>query len=174
MEMPPGPPPPGPPPRPGPVGPAPHDGAAPIGGRLLSDEAANRRLVATTAALALVAVALMIGVFLWTRDGGDEAAPTFPPVTAPDSTEPNATIVPADDGTIEEVLAELQAFVEEHRDLAFREDIDVVLLDDDAYAARAQADFEADLDETRDDLVSSTAALQAIGLWPPDTDPVTV
>ncbi|MET0827332.1 MAG: hypothetical protein ABWZ89_12530, partial [Acidimicrobiales bacterium] len=74
MEMPPGPPvsgPPGPPPRAGDP-PEPPDPAAPAlftdRERVLQQEAANRRLVATIAAVALVVVAVMIGAFLLIRD----------------------------------------------------------------------------------------------------------
>jgi len=151
--------------------------AGPDGERLLADEAANRRLVATTAALALVAVAVMIGAFLLTRGSGEDDQDVTPVANPPLSTPTGTSVVagePIDEATLDALIPDLQAFLEDERDLEFLEDIDLEVLDDEAYSARAQSDFEDDLVDTREDLENSAAALQALGLWPADTDPVDV
>lgn len=182
MEMPPGPPvsgPSSPPPARDPGSPPPadeHPAVAPDG--LLADEAANRRLVATVAALALVAVAMMIGFFLFPRDGGDDVAtpePDAPPLattTADEPVEPPPDLI--DPAELDALLAELQPVVEEERGLEFREPIDVELLDDETYIERARADFDEDIAEDPEGLQNSAAALGALGLWPEDLDPVEV
>lgn len=175
MEMPPGPPLPGPaspPPVPGPGAEAPPPDQQPAAG-LLTDEAANRRLVATVAALALVAVALGIGVFLLTRGGGDEAATPAPDALPPATTAPEP-VDAIDQAELDAVVADLQAVVEQERGLVFREGIDIELLDDETYIERSRADFEADLAEDPEDLANSAAALGALGLWPEGVDPVEV
>lgn len=176
MEMPPGPPLPGPaspPPVPGPGAEAPPPDQQPAAAGLLTDEAANRRLVATVAALALVAVALGIGVFLLTRGGGDEAATPAPDALPPATTAPEP-VDAIDQAELDAVVADLQAVVEQERGLVFREGIDIELLDDETYIERSRADFEADLAEDPEDLANSAAALGALGLWPEGVDPVEV
>ena len=176
MEMPPGPPLPGPaspPPVPGPGAEAPPPDQQPAAAGLLTDEAANRRLVATVAALALVAVALGIGVFLLTRGGGDDAATPAPDALAPATTAPEP-VDAIDQAELDAVVADLQAVVEQERGLVFREGIDIELLDDENYIERSRADFEADLAEDPEDLANSAAALGALGLWPEGVDPVEV
>lgn len=175
MEMPPGPPLPGPaspPPVPGPGAEAPPPDQQPAAG-LLTDEAANRRLVATVAALALVAVALGIGGFLLTRGGGDDAATPAPDALPPATTAPEP-VDAIDQAELDAVVADLQAVVEQERGLVFREGIDIELLDDETYIERSRADFEADLAEDPEDLANSAAALGALGLWPEGVDPVEV
>lgn len=175
MEMPPGPPLPGPaspPPVPGPGAEAPPPDQQPAAG-LLTDEAANRRLVATVAALALVAVALGIGGFLLTRGGGDDAATPAPDALPPATTAPEP-VDAIDQAELDAVVADLQAVVEQERGLVFREGIDIELLDDENYIERSRADFEADLAEDPEDLANSAAALGALGLWPEGVDPVEV
>jgi len=182
MEMPPGPPvsgPSSPPPVADPGSPPPPDDQLPpASDRLLADEAANRRLVATVAALALVAVALMIGFFLVTRDGGDEtvapAPEAQPPVTGPvdGSVEPPAD--PIDQAELDALLTELQGVVEDERGLEFQEPVEVELLDDEAYLERSRQEFDEDIAEDREDLENSAAALGALGLWPEGVDPVDV
>ena len=177
MEMPPGPPLPGPasPPSASASGaePTPPDQQPPAAG-LLTDEAANRRLVATVAALALVAVALGIGAFLLTRGGGDDAATPAPDALPSATTAAPEPVDAIDQADLDALVADLQAMVEEERGLAFREDIDIELLDDAAYVERSRADFEEDLAEDPEDLANSAAALRALGLWPDDVDPVDV
>lgn len=176
MEMPPGPPLPGPaspPPVPGPGAEAPPPDQQPAAAGLLTDEAANRRLVATVAALALVAVALGIGVFLLTRGGGDDAATPAPDALPPATTAPEP-VDAIDQAELDAVVADLQAVVEQERGLVFREGIDIELLDDENYIERSRADFEADLAEDPEDLANSAAALGALGLWPEGVDPVEV
>ena len=177
MEMPPGPPLPGPaspPPVPGPGAEAPPPDQQPAAAAgLLTDEAANRRLVATVAALALVAVALGIGGFLLTRGGGDDAATPAPDALPPATTAPEP-VDAIDQAELDAVVADLQAVVEQERGLVFREGIDIELLDDENYIERSRADFEADLAEDPEDLANSAAALGALGLWPEGVDPVEV
>lgn len=176
MEMPPGPPLPGPaspPPVPGPGAEAPPPDQQPAAAGLLTDEAANRRLVATVAALALVAVALGIGGFLLTRGGGDDAATPAPDALPPATTAPEP-VDAIDQAELDAVVADLQAVVEQERGLVFREGIDIELLDDENYIERSRADFEADLAEDPEDLANSAAALGALGLWPEGVDPVEV
>ncbi len=176
MEMPPGPPLPGPaspPPLPGPGAEAPPPDQQPAAAGLLTDEAANRRLVATVAALALVAVALGIGGFLLTRGGGDDAATPAPDALPPATTAPEP-VDAIDQAELDAVVADLQAVVEQERGLVFREGIDIELLDDENYIERSRADFEADLAEDPEDLANSAAALGALGLWPEGVDPVEV
>lgn len=175
--MPPGPPvsgPSGPPPRAGDPPEPPAPALFTDRERVLEQEAANRRLVATIAAVALVVVAVMIGAFLLIRDpdgsGDDTSEEANPPLSVPTAT--TVAGEPVDEAALDALLPELQAFVEEERGLEFQEDIDLEILDDDAYADRAQRDFEADLVDTREDLENSATALQALGLWPADTDPV--
>ncbi len=126
MEMPPG------PPVSGPSGPPPlaEDPSVPADEptlftdreRVLADEAANRRLVATIAAVALVVVAAMIGAFLLTRDHGDsgqEAADEAnPPLSVPTAT--SVVGEPVDQAALDALIPELQAFVEEERGLEFQ------------------------------------------------------
>lgn len=176
MEMPPGPPLPGPaspPPVPGPGAEAPPPDQQPAAAGLLTDEAANRRLVATVAALALVAVALGIGGFLLTRGGGDDAATPAPDALPPATTAPEP-VDAIDQAELDAVVADLQAVVEQERGLVFQEGIDLELLDDENYIERSRADFEADLAEDPEDLANSAAALGALGLWPEGVDPVEV
>lgn len=178
MEMPPGPPLPGPaspPPAPVPgAEPTPPVESPPPPG-LLADEAANRRLVATVAALALVAVALMIGVFLLTRDGDDgAAAPVLDPLPTGTTAVPQPAEAAIDPAELDALVAELQAVVEAERGLEFREPVDIELLAEAAYLDRSRADFEEDLAEDPDDLDHAAAALGALGLWPAGVDPAEV
>ncbi len=173
MEMPPGPPSPGSGP---PLPPPPPDESLPVeapsdfpDAAPLTDEERNRRVVATTGALALVAVAVMITVFLVTQDRGPEAATpaaSTVPITAPPEEEP------ARPAELRALVEELQPFVAEERGLEFEEDVQLEVLGEEAYADRVHADFDADLEEDRDDIVNSAHALQALGLWPQGLDPV--
>ena len=95
-----------------------------------------------------------------------------PPLSVPTAT--SVAEEPVDEAALDTLIPDLQAFVEEERGLEFQEDIDLEILDDDAYADRAESDFAEDLVDTREDLENSAAALQALGLWPADTDPVDV
>lgn len=137
---------------------------------LLADEAANRRLVATTAALALVVVAAMILGFLLTRDREEGSASV--PVDESATGEPDEVAVDAAD--LDALVADLQAVVEEERDLEFQEAIPLELLDDDAYVERSQEDFEEDLMNDREEIENAAAALRALGLWPEEGDPVDI
>lgn len=72
------------------------------------------------------------------------------------------------------LVEDLSAYVEDQRDLAFDEAVDVEVLDADQYRERIVGDAEQDLEDGREDLERAAAAYQAIGLWPADTDPVEV
>jgi hypothetical protein len=182
MEMPPGPPPvgaPAPPPeRATEVEPA-VEPPSPEREGILTDEAANRRLVATTAALALLAVAVMLGVFLLTRDDGGEddlaGPPPLPPVTVPAPTAPAEDGVAPASGINETELvalvAEIQDYVAAERGLAFRGDVDVEVLSRDDFEARALAEFDETFPDREEDVAERVALFQALGLWPVDADP---
>jgi hypothetical protein len=126
-------------------------------------------VVATTGALALLAVALMIGMFLVTQDRSPEdAAPTAStvPITVPPEEEP------ARPEELRALVDELEQFVVEERGLEFEEAVQLEVLGEEAYADRVHADFDADLEEDREDIVNSAHALQALGLWPRGLDPI--
>jgi hypothetical protein len=134
--------------------------------RPLTDEEHNRRVVATTAAIALIAVAMMIGTFLATRDDGESVPPEAEAAADP-STSPGASATDVD-----QVVADIEAFVESERELPFLEDVQVEILDQEAYAERAREQFDADIEEDRARLDSAAGFYQAIQLWPAGTDPV--
>lgn len=176
--MPPGPPSPGgspPPPAPERYAEADVEQADPPREKLLADEAANRRLVATTAALALLAVAVMIGVFLLTDDGAVEDPV---PEAAPQATIPTPTTVEAapdiDQAELDEVIERVQRFVAQERGLEFTEDVEVVVLGRQAYADRVRETFDATLDDVSGYLAQHASVYQALGLWPAGTDPISV
>ena len=149
------------------VVPEPHEG-------LLTDEEANRRLVATTAALALVAVAIMIGVFLLTDRGGSddgEAAPPAPVVTIPTPT----TVEPApeiDQAQLDQVIERTTSFVAEQRGLDFEDDVSVVVVSHQDYEELARQDFDRRVEQLGPYLLQHAQVYQALALWPPGADPV--
>lgn len=183
MELPSGPPsltPGGAPPPPAAADPSEPTPVAPPTDGLLADEDRNRRLVATTAAAALVAVAVMIATFLVTRDDGPAPAP--PPEVAVGqrleddgataATEPPAT-VPADH--LAATLEEIEAFVAEERGRDFREEVELTLLDREAYEDRVRQEFDEDIagdEEVVAAIRQAAAVYQALGAWPAGTDPV--
>ncbi|HYF47625.1 MAG TPA: hypothetical protein VD926_15525 [Acidimicrobiales bacterium] len=147
----------------------------------LEDQAANRRLVATTAALALLAVAVMIGSFLlFGGADAEEAARPAPVIPQPSTTDPtgSATTTPeeatAATAEVDELVADLQAFVEEQRGLEFTEDVEVEVLDDAAYEDRVRRQTEEDLAEEPDSIEEDLGVLFALGLWDPANDPAEV
>ncbi len=178
MEMPPGPPQlgaPAPPPAPAPSAEGEVVEADEAPDRHLVDEAANRRLVATTAAIALVSVAIMIIVFLLTQDPADEEpeAGVAPPVTVapPTTAAPQPQIDPAE---LEALVAEISAFVEVERELEFEEDVDVLVVDRTEYERRFGDVFDADLEVLTPYLTQHAAVYQALGLWLAGDDPVSM
>jgi hypothetical protein len=144
--------------------------------RVLADEAANRRLVATTAALALVAVAIMIGVFLLT-DGGQsdtpEAAATPPLATIPTATT-TAPPPEIDQADLDEAIDRATAFVAQERGLEFEEDVEVDVVSRQEYEDQARAAFDADRDDVDGYLLERAQMYQALGLWPAGSDLVSL
>lgn len=172
MDLPPGPP----PAVPAPDGPPPPDGLSPgpAPPGLLGDEDRNRRLVATVAALALVAVAVMIGVLLLTGEDDPAAAP--PPSTVA-TTAPPATESPVDDADVAALVDELQGVVAELRGREFRQDVALTVLEREAYEARVRDEFQRDVvndPEAVERLRQAALAYQALGVWPPGADPVAI
>src|SRR5690606_34520588 len=89
------------------------------------------------AALMLAAVVARDGS---ARDGGDGDR------GAPGST---TTLPPASEAEIEQAVAEISAFVERERGVAFREPVTVELVDEGDFQDRLLADFDEDADELR-------------------------
>jgi hypothetical protein len=141
--------------------------------RLLADEAANRRLVATTAALALIAVAIMIGVFLLTQDSSsDEALPEAPPATAVSTPTPVEPAPEIDRAELDQVIVRVRDFVATERGLEFEEDVQVLVLGRQEYQDEVRASFDARVDQVRAYLTRHASVYQALGLWPVGSDPV--
>jgi hypothetical protein len=145
-----------------------HDG-------LLADEEANRRLVATTAALALVAVAVMIGVFLLTdRDSPDQVEAATPP--PPAATIPTATTVEPDpqidQAELDAVIQRATDFVTEQRGLDFEDDVPVVVVSRQDYVELSGQEFDRRAAELGSHLGERAQVYHALGFWPPGTDPV--
>jgi hypothetical protein len=119
--------------------------------------------------LVLFAGSVGVGIVLANRgddDGGDAGDGG--------STE---DVLPGDVLTDDEVHAlveELSPFVEEQRGLRFVDDVDVEVLDGEAYRARMVADAEEDEDQDQEDLENLARALTALGLWPEDADLVEI
>jgi hypothetical protein len=76
------------------------------------------------------------------------------------------TADPAPTGDLDEVVAEISAFVEDERGLEFEEPVEVELAADDEFERRLLEDFE----ESRDDLAETELVLQGMGFIDPDTD----
>jgi hypothetical protein len=112
-------------------------------------------LVALVVALALVAGI----VVLVTRDDGGEAAPA----PEPPARESTSTAAP---DQLEQAVRELSDFVAEERGRPFEEEVDVELLDDDAFVDRLRAQSEED----RSSVEESGRLLRAVGLLDADDD----
>lgn len=111
--------------------------------------------------LAVVLFAASVGaglVLADRRDGEDEAS---------------GEAVLGDD-EVDALVEELSAFVEEERGLRFVDEVDVEVLDGEAYRERLIADAEEHEDEDLEDLEQTAAALTAIGLWPEGADVVEI
>ncbi len=122
------------------------------------------------AAVALVLAGIGIGV----RLGDDDDLPAAPRA-GHDEEEPAAEEQePLGDDEVAELVDELSAYVEDQRDLAFQEDVDVEVLAPEAYRERVVESVEADLEESTEDLEHYAGLMQALGLWPPEADPVEV
>jgi len=106
------------------------------------------RILGVVAALVLVLGALVI-----LREGGDDAAP------ADRSSDTEAT--PASEATLDDVVAELSAFVADARQLELLRPVEVTLLDDEAFRARVREDAVAD---DPDELQTSQRVFHALGI----------
>ncbi len=95
-------------------------------------------------------------------DDGDEDDPSRPPETSAPTTP---TTVPA---TVEEAVADIEAFVAAERGLPFQRDVTVELADDEEFERRLLADF----DEDAADIALAGRVLEAVGLLEPGTDVV--
>jgi hypothetical protein len=73
---------------------------------------------------------------------------------------------PAPSGDLEEVVADISAFVEDERGLEFERPVEVELADDDEFERRLLEDF----DESRDELAETELVLQGMGFIEPGTD----
>ena len=108
----------------------------------------------------VVLVVLVAAVAVLIDDGGPQAA-VAPTVEASPPATPEAVAA---------ILPELQAFVEEERNLAFTEPVDVEVLESEAYQQRTREQFETELEENREDLEAVAAQYQALGLLDPAVD----
>lgn len=132
----------------------------------------NRRawivVAAVVAALVLAAIAYVV------LDDDEDPNVAFEPTpTQPDAdptptpeTEPEPGPAPAPEGDFDAVVAEIQAFVEAERGLAFQRPVEVELADDEEFEARLLEDFEEDVP----DLEVQGRVLEAVGLVEPGTD----
>jgi hypothetical protein len=116
---------------------------------------------------AVIVVLLVVGL-VGTATVGEERedaapSPSSSPSSRPSSVGSSTTGAPAG---IEAVVPALRAFVERERGLAFKQPVDVTLLDDDAFEARLLENEDDDLEEVRD----AEAVLRAMGLLDDDVD----
>jgi hypothetical protein len=141
--------------------------------RPLADEAANRRLVATTGALALVAVAVMIAAFLLTQDSSEEGpeAGVAVPVTLPTPTT-DAPPPDIDQAELDQVVEDVSAFVESERGLEFTGDVELTVLNRTDFEERVRATFDEEAKAFDRSIRQLTALRQALGIWDPVDDPV--
>ena len=91
-------------------------------------------------------------------------SPTTP--TVPPSTTAPAPTVPLDPAALQAEVRDLQDFVEAERGLAFRTDVVVEVLDDEAFEARLLEGLE----EEAEDIELQQRLLDALGLLEPGTD----
>lgn len=136
-------------------------GAGPGGGDQTSndDEGPPRRTWLVVAAI-VGAMALLIGTVAFAVSGDDDdpggaSAPTSAPQsTSPEDSLPEETpTTPPETVTPDAFLAlvdELEAYVAEARGLDWVRDVEVELIDDEAFEARLLEDFEEDVDEIAD------------------------
>jgi hypothetical protein len=83
---------------------------------------------------------------------------------------PTTTVASLEEADVDRLVEHLSAFVEEERDLAFEDEVDVEVLDSQAYQERIQASSEEDLEASEGDLEHVAGAYQAVGFWPDDAD----
>jgi hypothetical protein len=115
------------------------------------------------AALLTVLFVASVAVGWWLANGDDDGqgAEADPPTTTDGALE---------EADVDRLVEELSAYVEDERDLTFREDVEVEVLDSEAYQERIQASSEEDLDDAEEDLEHVAGAYRAVGLWPEDAD----
>ena len=121
----------------------------------------RRSVVLVAMAVAATLAAGVVGVVR------HESSPERARATAP-TTSPPTTAAPASPALsrLDAVVAELRAFVERERGLAFKRPVKVALLDDAAFNARVVSKDP----EVREDVADSQGVLQAMGLLPPGID----
>jgi hypothetical protein len=76
------------------------------------------------------------------------------------------TVDPGPTADLDQIVAEISAFVEDERGLEFEEPVEVELAANDEFERRLLEDFE----ESRDDLAETELVLQGMGFIDPDTD----
>ncbi len=125
-----------------------------------------RRAARVVVAVGLVVALLLTGgvgsVLVLLRDSGDRGAGSSDRIDRSDGTPPG-------DGATADlaaVAAELSSFVESARGLEFKQEVDVVLLDGEAFTARLLENSELDPDE----LELTARVLRALGLLQRDVD----
>ena len=114
---------------------------------------------------ALVAALLASGVVAVSTVSDDDA-PSTSTTTTPTSSGGTTTSTTTASTTIEDVIDELKAFVEEARGLTYKEPVDVTLLSDEEFEDRINEFEEEDLTDLRD----TEAVLKALGLLDPGDD----
>lgn len=114
-------------------------------------------------------VAILAAV-VWVVSSDDAESTATGPASTVEAPETTSTTGTVPEGEIDPAFAamvdDLQAFVEDERDLEFKTDVVVELLSDDAFTERLLADF----DEDREELERDALVLQTIGLIEPGTD----
>lgn len=122
-----------------------------------------RRTVPVVAAVTASLLAFGVGGALTVDpDGGGDSAAAVETTTStaggPASPTTSTTAAPGE--TIDDVVPAIQAFVEKERGLTFKQPVEVVLLDDEAFEARVAESDDEDVKEAE----HAQAVLQAMGL----------
>ena len=162
----------GPPP---PVVPAPWSDRRPLDPEPPEPPRRDQRAMAALIAALVLAIA-GVGIYIaFIRDDGETSATgtvtietTAPPTTADPGTsvDPTTTSTTTPTDEFDQVVAEIEAFVEAERGLEFKEPVKVELADDAEFEQRLLKDFE----EQRGEIEDSDAVLTALGLIDPDVD----
>lgn len=154
------------PPPTGPPGGPPPGGSLPGG----TPPAGGRRGPFLVVAVVVVALLVVAGAVWFVTAGDNEtAAVESSPTTTepPDTTTSTTRQTPGEiDPEFAAMVDDLEQFVEDERDLDFKEDVVVELLDDEAFVDRLLTDF----DEDREELEQNAKVLQTLGLIEPGTD----
>ena len=123
-------------------------------------------MLPVVSAVIVLLVAGLVGTATVDEGRGEAAPSPSSPPSSPPPPPPAGSSTTAAPAGIQSVVPSLQAFVERERGLAFKEPVDVTLLDDDAFEARLREDEDEDLEELRD----AEAVLRAMGLLDEGTD----